>query len=62
MKIISDITETDDLAAKVMEGVNRAFRKLVEAAAANNENLITGDKDGNSKSVPAKEILKTLSK
>lgn len=62
MKSTINITETDDLSAKVMEGVTRAFRKLVETAAANNETLVTDDKDGNPKSVPAKEILKTLTK
>jgi hypothetical protein len=52
----------DELAAKVLEGVRKANQKLVEAAAANNESLIIGEKDGTFKSVPAKEILKTLSK
>jgi hypothetical protein len=52
----------DELAAKVLEGVKKANRKLVEAAAANNESLVIGEKDGSFKSIPAKEILKTLSK
>jgi len=50
----------DELEAKVLEGMKRANRKLVEAAAANNESLIIGDKDGSFKAVPAKELLKTL--
>jgi len=53
-------TELDILADKVMTGVNKAFRKLVETSAANNKNLIVGDKDGNPISVPAKELLKKL--
>lgn len=62
MNPMNNIAKTDDLAAKVIEGVNRAFRKLVEEAAANNETLVTGDIQGNSKFIPAKEVLKTLSK
>ncbi|GGB16301.1 MULTISPECIES: hypothetical protein [Mucilaginibacter] len=50
----------DELEAKVLEGMKRANRKLVETAAANNESLIIGDKDGSFKAVPAKELLKTL--
>jgi DNA-binding Xre family transcriptional regulator len=47
---------------KVMIGLKKALRKLAEEAALNNENLVIGDKDGNAKSVPAKDLLKTLSK
>jgi len=61
------ITETkkidiNELSVKVIDGVSKALRKLVETSAANNESLIIGDTDGNSKSVPAKELLKRLSK
>jgi hypothetical protein len=52
--------ELDELADKVLIGVNRAIRKLVEVSAANNAELVIGDKDGNVRSVPAKELLKTL--
>lgn len=52
--------DINEFAAKVMEGMKRANRKLVETAAANNESLIIGDKDGSFKAVPAKELLKTL--
>jgi len=55
-------TELDELADKVLIGVNKAIRKLVETTAAKGESLIIGDKNGNSKSVPAKELLKTLHK
>jgi len=33
---------------------------MAEKAAANNENLIIGNIDGTSKSIPAKELLKRL--
>ena len=53
-------TELDIFTEKVMTGVNKAVRKLVETCAVNNENLIVGDKDGNPISVPAKDLLKKL--
>lgn len=49
--------ERKELSEKIKLGVEIARRKLVEARAANNENLIVGDKDGNVKSVPARELL-----
>jgi hypothetical protein len=49
-----------DFSAKILVGLNKALRKLAETAAANNESLVVGDKDGSFKSVPAKELLKTL--
>ncbi|MFS2187704.1 hypothetical protein ACCC92_13585 [Mucilaginibacter sp. Mucisp84] len=52
--------DINEFAEKVLEGMKRANRKLVETAAANNESLIIGDKDGSFKAVPAKELLKTL--
>lgn len=55
-------TDINELSAKVLAGVQMALRNLVEKTAANNESLIIGDKDGNIKSVPAKELLKTLPK
>jgi hypothetical protein len=54
-------TELDALTEKVLTGVNRALRKLVETAAANNKSLVIGDKDGTSRLVPAKELLEKLS-
>ncbi|MEJ2903040.1 hypothetical protein [Pedobacter panaciterrae] len=62
MIIKDNKTDLNELAANIINGVNKALRKLAESSAANNENLIVGDKDGNVKSVPAKELLKTLSK
>ncbi|MFI5139095.1 MAG: hypothetical protein ACHQIM_14830 [Sphingobacteriales bacterium] len=55
-------TDLDEFAEKVLYGVNKALRKLVETSAANNESLVISDGKGNVKSVPAKELLKTLPK
>ena len=55
-------TDLDEFAEKVLYGVNKALRKLVETSAANNQSLVVGDDKGNFKSVPAKELLKTLPK
>jgi len=45
------------LPEKVLTGLRKALRQLVETSAANNENLVIADKDGNIKTVPAKELL-----
>jgi hypothetical protein len=58
----ADLLQDATFTEKVMIGLKKALRKLAEETAANNENLIIGDKEGNIKSVPAKELLKTLSK
>lgn len=53
--------QTDpQLPEKILQGIQIALRELAETSAANNEELIIGDKDGNVKSVPAKDLLKTL--
>lgn len=62
MNDINHITQDSTFTEKVMIGLKKALRKLAEEAALNNESLVVGDKDGNVKSVPAKELLKTLSK
>lgn len=54
--------ELDDFSNKVLGGVNKALRQLVETSAANNKSLVVSDGKGNVKTVPAKELLKTLSK
>ncbi len=46
-----------ELSEKVLTGVRKALRKLVETSAANNESLVIGDKDGNIKIVPAKDLI-----
>lgn len=60
--MINSETDINELSAKILIGVQRALYKLVKSSAANNESLIIGDKDGNIKSVPAKELLKTFPK
>lgn len=53
-------TDISELRAKILEGMRKALRNLAETAAVNNESLVIGDKEGNVKSVPAKELLKDL--
>jgi|JI102314A1RNA_FD_contig_21_8973665_length_599_multi_3_in_0_out_0_2 hypothetical protein len=60
--MINSETDINELSAKLLIGVQKALYKLVKTSAANNESLIIGDKYGNIKSVPAKELLKTLPK
>jgi hypothetical protein len=60
MSVNKNSTDIQELSTKVLEGVRKALRKLAETAAAKDENLIIGDKDGNVRSVPAKELLRTL--
>jgi hypothetical protein len=55
-------TNINELSLRVIGGVRKAVRQLVEQSAANDESLIIGDKEGNVRSVPAKELLKTLRK
>ena len=54
--------DLEEFAEKILFGVNKALRKLVETSAANNESMVISDGKGNVKSVPAKELLKTLPK
>lgn len=42
---------------KIQKGVQKAVRKLVETRAATNKTLVIGDKDGNARIVPAKDLL-----
>lgn len=50
----------DELSVKILGGVNKALRKLVETSALHDESLVVGDENGGFKSVPAKELLKEL--
>lgn len=45
---------------KIQKGAQKAVRKLVETRAASNKNLVIGDKDGNVKIVPAKDLLSSM--
>ena len=60
MTIEEHKAEFDRFAQRVLTGVRKANRKMAEAAAANNESLIVGGKDGKPVSVPAKDLLKNL--
>ena len=55
--VINNKTDIRELSEKVLTGLRKALRKLVETSAANNESLVIADKDGNIKTVPAKELL-----
>lgn len=52
--------ELQELSSKVMRGMKIALKRLVEKSAANNEDLVIGDKDGNVKIVPAKDLLSSM--
>ena len=52
-------TNIDELSAKVILGLQKALRKLVETSAAENRSLVI-KVNGEIKKVPAKELLKTL--
>ena len=52
--------DISELSEKVLQALKKALRKLVETSAENNEELVVGDKFGNFKSVPAKDLLKRL--
>jgi hypothetical protein len=48
---------TEELSEKVLLGIRKALKKLVETSAANNKELVVSDEYGNAKRVPAKELL-----
>lgn len=51
-----------DLSEKLLQGIRKALRKLVETSAANGESLVIGDQDGKIRTIPAKDLLETLPK
>jgi hypothetical protein len=55
-------TNIAELSEKVLKGVRKAVRKLIESNAAKNEDMVIGDMNGNFKIVSAKELLKDHSK
>jgi len=61
MIVQSKSAELEEFAEKILGGVNKALRKLVENAAEKNDSLVVSDGKGNVKSVPAKELLKNFS-
>lgn len=62
MVIESKKKEWDELSEKILFGIRKAARKLVEESAARDESLIIGDGKGNFGPVPAKELLKNYDK
>ena len=61
MIVQSKSAELEEFAEKILGGVNKALRKLVENAAEKNDSLVVSDGKGNVNSVPAKELLKNFS-
>jgi hypothetical protein len=55
-------TDISELSNKILSGVKKAVQKLIKVNAANDLDMVIGDKDGNFKIIPAKELLKGLSK
>lgn len=55
------ISPETPFADKVLYGLRKALRKLVEESAANGESLVI-KRDGEIKEIPAKDLLKTLPK
>jgi hypothetical protein len=55
-------TDINELSEKVLQGLKKALKKLVETSARNNEDLIIGDKDGKIISIPAKDLLPSVQK
>lgn len=60
--MVDNTTNIAELSERVLLGVKKAVRKLIETNAANDEDMVIADKDGNFKIVPAKELLKGLTK
>lgn len=52
--------ENIELRNKILEGANRAYKKLVIESAEKNQQLVIADKDGNVQHVDAKDLLKML--
>jgi hypothetical protein len=56
---MSNTTDLNELSTKVMLGLNKALRKLVEESAAENRSLVVKI-NGEIKKIPAKDLLHTL--
>jgi hypothetical protein len=53
-------TDLNELSEKVLQGMKKALKRLVETSARNNEDLVIGDKDGKIKTIPAKDLLQFI--
>jgi len=49
--------DVKDLPEKILEGIRKAVRKLIETSAANNDSLVVSDKSGKVRKVAAKDLL-----
>ncbi len=54
-------SENIEFQNKLMEGINKAIKKLVISTAEKNEKLVIADIEGNVQLVDAKELLKNYS-
>jgi hypothetical protein len=52
----------DELSEKVLQGVREAVYELIKTSAASNKELVISDKQGNIKTVPAKDLLNKIQK
>jgi hypothetical protein len=52
--------DLNELSEKVLRGMKKAIKKLVEKSAANNEKLVIADEAGKIQTVPAKDLLKSV--
>lgn len=53
-------SEYEEMGKKILTGLRLAKQRLIEQTAANNGSLVVGDENGNTISVPAKELLKKM--
>jgi hypothetical protein len=51
-------THLEVLSEKILQGLRKATKNLVETKAAKNQNLVIRDKNGNIKIVPAKSYFR----
>jgi len=62
MTINNKTKNIEDFASKLVDALNVGLKQMAEKAAANDESLVIAHKDGSFNSIPAKELLKDLSK
>ncbi|RFM30138.1 hypothetical protein [Deminuibacter soli] len=52
--------ELQTFTEKVLQGMRQAVQTVIEQAAAENDELVIGDEEGNCRKVPARELLQKL--
>lgn len=45
---------------KIVVGVNKAVKNMIEESALRDESIVIGEKNGQARRIPAKELLKSL--